>query len=308
MQEDYCECEIYFTSFNDVINHFTKQYAKFWKTKSKDIKNNKNKYDKFESLYSSLKQMLVSLPDKGKNYISLMKNCKSDHKSQIEEIISKLFNLEILSQSIDEYHQKLTDEIPEELEELSEEEDQKEDEKKKKKEEEENEEEENEEELFANVDIKKTMKDDKENIIIIQNLLQSAELKAEKDEQKRLILKLQSQLDDYLNKIITEIFRNDEQIDDIERKVIKSKRLVVNGNDRELEKSAQIAINRRRLHYQGGFALALGAIGSVVPGIGNVIGAALGGIIGYGFYRADMNRLNKVQKKKEKMRKEIDNK
>ena len=76
MQEDYCECEIYFTSFNDVINHFTKQYAKFWKTKSKDIKNNKNKYDKFESLYSSLKQMLKSLPDKGNNYISLMKNCK----------------------------------------------------------------------------------------------------------------------------------------------------------------------------------------------------------------------------------------
>ena len=146
MQEDYCECEIYFNSFNDVIDHFTKQYGKFWRIKSKDIKNNKSKYDKFESLYLSLKQMLESLPVKGNNYISLMKNCQKDHKSQIEEITSKLFNLEILSQSIDEYHQRLTKEIPEELEEMSEEEDQKEDEKKKKKEEEEeeNEEEENE--------------------------------------------------------------------------------------------------------------------------------------------------------------------
>ena len=46
-------------------------------------------------------------------------------------------------------------------------------------------------------------------------------------------------------------------------------------------------------------ALTLGAIGSIVPGIGNAIGLALGGLIGYGIYRADKHRLNKVLKKKE---------
>ena len=79
---------------------------------------------------------------------------------------------------------------------------------------------------------------------------------------------------------------------------------VIEGNDDELEKAAISAVNRRRLAYQGGLALAFGAAGSIVPGIGNVIGAALGGLIGYGIYRADKHRLNKVLKKKKKMRDE----
>ena len=106
MEDDYCECENYYNSFNDVVNHFNKQYGLFLKTKSKDIKNNKSKYDKFESLYSSLKQMLESLPDKGNNYISLMKDCKKAHKSQIEEITSKVSKIEILSQRIDENYKR----------------------------------------------------------------------------------------------------------------------------------------------------------------------------------------------------------
>ena len=121
MEDDYCECENYYNSFNDVVNHFNKQYGLFLKTKSKDIKNNKSKYDKFESLYSSLKQMLESIPDKGNNYISLMKDCNKGHKSQIEEITSKLSKIEVLSQRIEEYHERILKEIPEVLEESEEE-------------------------------------------------------------------------------------------------------------------------------------------------------------------------------------------
>ena len=304
--EDYCECEIYFNSFKDVVNHFTRQYGLFLKTKSKDI-TNKSKYDKLELLYSALKQMLESLPDKGNNCISNMKNCKKEHKSQIEEITSKLSKIEVLTQRIEDYHQRLMNEIPEELQESEEEEDEKEEEEKKKKKGDQ-EEQYQEEELYANVDVKQTMKNDQKNIVIIKNLLVDAELKAKRDEEKRQLFKLQSQLDDLWKTIEVELNRNNEQIDDIEQKVENGMDQVIDGNDQELEKAALIAINRRRLAYQGGLAIALGAIGTVVPGIGNVVGVALGGLIGYGIYRADKHRLNKVIKKKKKMRNERDNK
>ena len=299
--EVYCECEIYFKGFKDVINHFMKQYGTFSKIKSKEI-TNKSKYDNLESLYLSLKQMLESLPNKGNNCISFMKNCKQGHKNQIEEITSKLSQLEILSQRIEEYHQKLIKEIPEELDENPEEEEEKEDGKKNNKG---DEEEYDEGELYANIDVQETMKNDQKNIVIIKNLLEDAELKAKRDEEKRELFKFKSQLDNLLKTTIElELNRNNEQIDDIEQSVENGLDQIVEGNDEHLEKAALSAINRRRLAYQGGLALALGAIGSVVPGIGNAIGVALGGLIGYGIYRADKHRLNKVQKNKKKMRNE----
>ena len=306
MEDDYCECENYYNSFNDVVNHFNKQYGLFLKTKSKDIKNNKSKYDKFESLYSSLKQMLESLPDKGNNYISLMKDCNKAHKSQIEEITSKLSKIEVLSQRIEEYHERIIKQIPEELEE-SEEEKEKED-GKKKKEEEDDELNYQEEELFANVDVNERMKNDQKNIKIIKDLLHCEELKAEREEEKRKLFKFQAQLDDLWKTIEVELNRNNEQIDDVEQKVENSLDVVVQANDQELEKAAKIAISRRRLAYQFGLGTALGAIGSVVPGIGNAIGIALGNLIGYGIYKIDNHRLNKAIKKQEKVRNERKNK
>ena len=302
MEDDYCECENYYNSFNDVVNHFNKQYGLFLKTKSKDIKNNKSKYDKFESLYSSLKQMLESLPDKGNNYISLMKDCNKEHKSQIEEITSKLSKIEILSQRIEEYHERILKEIPEVLEESEEE---KEDGKKKKEDDELNYQE---EELFANVDVNETMKNDQENIKIIKDLLHCEELKAARDEEKRQLFKFQAQLDDLWKTIEVELNRNNEQIDDVEQKVENSLDVVVQANDQELEKAAKIAISRRRLAYQFGLGTAFLAIGSVVPGIGNAIGLALGNLIGYGIYKIDNHRLNKAIKKQKKIRNERENK
>ena len=302
MEDDYCECENYYNSFNDVVNHFNKQYGLFLKTKSKDIKNNKSKYDKFESLYSSLKQMLESIPDKGNNYISLMKDCNKAHKSQIEEITSKLSKIEVLSQRIEEYHERILKEIPEVLEESEEE---KEDGKKKKEDDELNYQE---EELFANVDVNEAMKKDQKNIKIIKDLLHCEELKAARDEEKRQLFKFQAQLDDLWKTIEVELNRNNEQIDDVEQKVENSLDVVVQANDQELEKAAKIAISRRRLAYQFGLGTAFLAIGSVVPGIGNAIGIALGNLIGYGIYKIDNHRLNKAIKKQEKVRKERKNK
>ena len=302
--EDYCECEIYYNNFKTIFTLLKKQYESFMKSKVKDKdKMNKNKYDKLESIYTSLTQMFKSLPEKGDNCISFMKNCQKDHESQIEEITSELSKLEALSQRIEDYHQSLMKQIPEELKESSDVEDN-EDEKEKIKEIQKYQE----DELYANVDARETMKNDQKNIVIIKNLLQSAELKAEKDEEKRKLFKFQNQLDDLFKEIEIEEIRQGEQIDNIDKEVDDSLYRIEKANNQELEKAARIAINRRRLSYQIGLGATFGAIGSVVPGIGNAIGAALGALIGYGIYRVDKHRLNKATKNKEKLGNEIDNK
>ena len=300
--EDYCECEIYYNNFKTIFTLLRNQYESFMKSKVKDKdKMNKNKYDKLESIYTSLTQMFKSLPEKGDNCISFMKNCQKDHESQIEEITSELSKLEALSQRIEDYHQSLMKQIQEELKESSDVEDN-EDEKEKIKEIQKYQE----DELYANVDARETMKNDQKNIVIIKNLLQSAELKAEKDEEKRKLFKLQNELDDLFKEIEIEVIRQGEQIDNID--VDDSLYRIEKANNQELEKAARIAINRRRLSYQIGLGATFGAIGSVVPGIGNAIGAALGALIGYGIYRVDKHRLNKATKNKEKLGNEIDNK
>ena len=302
--EDYCECEIYYNNFKTIFTLLKKQYESFMKSKVKDKdKMNKNKYDKLESIYTSLTQMFKSLPEKGDNCISFMKNCQKDHESQIEEITSELSKLEALSQRIEDYHQSLMKQIPEELKESSDVEDN-EDEKEKIKEIQKYQE----DELYANVDARETMKNDQKNIVIIKNLLHSAELKAEKDEEKRKLFKFQNELDDLFKEIEQGVHNQGGQIDDIVKKEDDSLYQIEKANNQELEKAARIAINRRRLSYQIGLGATFGAIGTVVPGIGNAIGAALGALIGYGIYRVDMHRLNKATKNKEKLGNEIDNK
>ena len=302
--EDYCECEIYYNNFKTIFTLLKKQYESFMKSKVKDKdKMNKNKYDKLESIYTSLTQMFKSLPEKGDNCISFMKNCQKDHESQIEEITSELSKLEALSQRIEDYHQSLMKQIQEELKESSDVEDN-EDEKEKIKEIQKYQE----DELYANVDARETMKNDQKNIVIIKNLLQSAELKAKKDEEKRKLFKLENELDDLFKEIEQGVHNQGGQIDDIDKKVDDSLYQIEKANNQELEKAARIAINRRRLSYQIGLGATFGAIGTVVPGIGNAIGAALGALIGYGIYRVDMHRLNKATKNKEKLGNEIDNK
>ena len=54
-------------------------------------------------------------------------------------------------------------------------------------------------------------------------------------------------------------------------------------------------------------ALTLGIIGSVVPGVGNVVGAVIGGIVGYGLHKYDEQRLDTVLEKNKKIREERNN-
>lgn len=305
---DSCECEIRFNNFNFVIKYFMKQYNDFLKMKRKNI-NTQQQYKKFESLYSKLNQMIKSFPDKAKECITYMKECSVDHKSNIEEINSKLEKISVLSERIDEYFKNIVKDIPEDLNEESDEEDQKDekDEKSNKINDKNPEEEEIDDSVYEKIDIKKTMRNDKKNIEIMMNLLENQELKAKRDEEKREIIKIKNILEGAANMIDVELNKNNEQIDSIEENVENGLDQVQKGNDDELEKAAISAVKRRRLAYQGGLAVAFCAVGTVVPGIGNVIGAALGGIIGYGLYRIDKHRLNKVLENKHKIRNDDDN-
>jgi t-SNARE complex subunit (syntaxin) len=294
--EDFCECENYYDGFKVVIKHFMANYGKFLKMKGKDI-TSKEKYNNFESLYTTLKQTMQSLPGKGNECISFMKKCKKGHKVEIEDVNSKLEKVDALSQRIEDYHEKLIKEIPEELEEYSDEEEEIQNRNSMYNEDEI----EVDDKLYENVDVRQTMLNDQKNIIMIQNLLDNEELKAKKEEEKRELAKLKNQLMDMYNNIEVDLNQQGEQIDDVVEKVDNGFEQVVDGDD-ELEKAAKLAVKNRRLKYQAGLAITLGAIGTVVPGIGNAIGVALGGIIGYGLYRADKHRLKKALKRKKEMR------
>ena len=144
---------------------------------------------------------------------------------------------------------------------------------------------------------KEIMERDKKTIILIQNLLEDEEYKKKKKQDKKDLIMIKNQLKDIVNNIEVELNKNDEQIDNIETNLDNGFVLIEKGNDENLKKAAQSAINRRRLGYQIGLVAALGLAGSVVPGIGNVVGAALGGLIGYGIYRIDKYRLDKIEEK-----------
>jgi len=270
-----------------------KNYGKFSKTKSNEIKTRK-RYDNLENQYTTLKETIKSIPEKANVCIFIMNNCGNNHKDEIKDIKTKIENSKTLLERIEYYHQKLITNIPDELDEYSDEEENNNIK---------NEEDEDDDVIYENIDVRQTMKNDQDNIKIIENLLDNAELKALKEEELKKLLKLKNELMEMWNAIEIELRGQGEQIDNVDENVDKALNHVDKGDD-ELEKAAKSAINRRRLAYQGGLALTLGAIGSIVPGIGNAIGLALGGLIGYGIYRADKHRLNKVLKKKKKIREE----
>ena len=301
--ETYCECDIYYNSFKDIIDLYKKKYGSFLKIKSKDITSQK-KYKKYESKHSFLEQMGKSVPEKGNECINVMKKCKKNHKNEIDEINSNIEKFDILNNKVNEYHEKVIKGLPEYLDS-----DDSEDEKEKNKI---NNKEENEEiiedSLYEGIDATKTMKKDQQNIVIIQNLLENAELKAQRDEEKREIIKMKNQLSDIWKEIEMELNNQGEIIDNVEDTVDKGLDTVKDANDQQLVKAAKSAVTRRRLGYQLGLGAVFCAIGTVVPGVGNVVGAALGGLIGYGIHRIDKHRLNKALEKQKKMRKKNNNK
>ncbi len=282
--EDFCECECHEKNFNDTVNFFMKNYGAYLKIKGKNIKTKKD-FDEAKTKYNLLVSLVKSLKPKGENAINNIKACHKDHSKLVEEISSKIEQTDNLLENINHHFDSIKQTMPE----IEEEEDEDDIEN--------NNDKENDNKNFENMTDEQIMENDRQSIIMIQNLLDDEEYRNKNKEDKKHIIQIKNQLNDVLKNIEIELNNNNEQIDNIEDNVEQSLDLVDKGND-NLEKAAKSAVTRRRIKYQLGFAAVLGGIGTVVPGLGNVVGAALGGLIGYGVYRIDRHRLNKILKKR----------
>ena len=292
--ESFCECQNFNQTFNEMISIFLKSYGKFLKIQGKNIIN-KKAYNEMQNEYDVLISLTKSIQPKGDETLTRMKNCINAHTKEISEINTKISKSEELLSKINSHYDKIKKEIPSQYEE--EDEDEKD----------------NIKNSFNNIintdkpieemTDEEIMERDKKTIVLVQDLLNDAEFKAKKKEDKKEIMKIKNQLKDIVNSMEVELNQNDEQIDVIENTVLGEFEVIEKGNE-NLQHAAQDAIKRRRLKYQLGLAGALGAAGCIIPGIGKYIGAALGGLIGYGAYRIDKHRLNKIEKKREKEKKE----
>ena len=179
--KNFCECGIHYEIFDEVICFFMKKYIEFLKVKSKDIKT-KTKYNKLETQYKTLVETIESLREKGRNCISLLEQCNNNHKEKINDINSNIEKIDILSERFEDHHKMLLENIPKELDDNPEEEEEEE-----KKEININNDEEDD---YKKIDIRKT----KEDLIIIENLLENPEFQAKNEEDKRELLKLMNQI------------------------------------------------------------------------------------------------------------------
>ena len=293
--ESFCECQNFNQTFNEMISIFLKSYGKFLKIQGKNIIN-KKAYNEMQNEYDVLISLTKSIQPKGDETLTRMKNCKNAHTKEISEINTKISKSEELLSKINSHYDKIKKEIPSQYEEEEDED--------------ENDTIKNSFNNIINTDKpieemtdEEIMERDKKTIVLVQDLLNDAEFKAKKKEDKKEIMKIKNQLKDIVNSMEVELNNNDEQIDVIENTVLGEFEVIEKGNE-NLQHAAQDAIKRRRLKYQLGLAGALGAAGCIIPGIGKYIGAALGGLIGYGAYRIDKHRLNKIEKKREKEKKE----
>ena len=280
--ENFCECDIYVKSFNDLISFFLKRYNKFINIKGNTIKN-KQCFIEMQKDYNTLLSLLDKFSHKAEIVINNIKKCPKEHSDSLEDIRAKVDKIEDFRHKINKHYEEIKKQIPKV-------------------------EEGKEENKHKEMSDKEIMENDKKTIILIQNLLEDKDYKDKIKADKKDIIKIKNQLKDLVNEIEIELNKNDEQIDNIENNAEKGYELAEKGIDENLKEAAQTAVNNRRLKYQVGLSVTLGLIGSIIPGIGTLIGAgvggALGGLIGYGAYKIDQHRLNQIEKEKQEEKKE----
>ena len=296
-----CDCDTFTKNFNDMISFFLKMYSKFLKIKGKDITNKKsfiNMRDDYDALISITK----SLVPKGNECLEFIKECPNKHSKEIEDIKSKINKVDELIEKINNHYEIIKKQIPQK--DFDEEEEDKEEEIQ-----------DNKNNIITNKDKplekmseKEILENNKKAGIVIQDLLKDEEYKRKNNEEKKQIVKVKNNVNDILKEMEIQLNRDDEIIDHVEENVDDSLNKVEKGTDKNLKEAAESAVRRRRLKYQLGLGAAFCAAGTIVPGIGNIVGGVLGGLIGYGLYRIDKHRLKKIEKKYQDQDNDNDNK
>ena len=317
MKENDCECDI--SDFKINFSNFQRLYLKFISPKE-----NKNKsLEKITESYGKLQALIKDLKLKGENCYTQMNNCFQDHSNEIDEMSLNLTEINDTIEKVEKHYNLLVEEKHKLTINLIKNDDDA-NEKEKEKEEnnfiilnEDNENEnnniinENENENINIIQIndsnaiiedktneitneRKIMENDKKNIMRIKTILMEQKKKKDQKDLKEIV-KMEKDLNEILNQIEVELNRNDEQIEHIENNVIDGFELVDKGQ-LELQIAANSAVKRRKLKYQVGLSALFCAMGTVVPGIGNIVGAAVGGLAGYGLHKIDKYRLRQVEK------------
>ena len=317
MKENDCECDI--SDFKINFSNFQRLYLKFISPKE-----NKNKsLEKITESYGKLQALIKDLKLKGENCYTQMNNCCQDHSNEIDEMSLNLTEINDTIEKVERHYNLLVEEKHKLTINLIKNDDDA-NEKEKEKEEnnfiilnEDNENEnnniinENENENINIIQIndsnaiiedktneitneRKIMENDKKNIMRIKTILMEQKKKKDQKDLKEIV-KMEKDLNEILNQIEVELNRNDEQIEHIENNVIDGFELVDKGQ-LELQIAANSAVKRRKLKYQVGLSALFCAMGTVVPGIGNIVGAAVGGLAGYGLHKIDKYRLRQVEK------------
>ena len=317
MKENDCECDI--SDFKINFSNFQRLYLKFISPKE-----NKNKsLEKITESYGKLQALIKDLKLKGENCYTQMNNCCQDHSNEIDEMTLYLTEINDTIEKVEKHYNLLVEEKHKVTINLIKNDDDA-NEKEKEKEEnnfiilnEDNENEnnniinENENENINIIQIndsnaiiedktneitneRKIMENDKKNIMRIKTILMEQKKKKDQKDLKEIV-KMEKDLNEILNQIEVELNRNDEQIEHIENNVIDGFELVDKGQ-LELQIAANSAVKRRKLKYQVGLSALFCAMGTVVPGIGNIVGAAVGGLAGYGLHKIDKYRLRQVEK------------
>ena len=317
MKENDCECDI--SDFKINFSNFQRLYLKFISPKE-----NKNKsLEKITESYGKLQALIKDLKLKGENCYTQMNNCCQDHSNEIDEMSLNLTEINDTIEKVEKHYNLLVEEKHKLTINLIKNDDDA-NEKEKEKEEnnfiilnEDNENEnnniinENENENINIIQIndsnaiiedktneitneRKIMENDKKNIMRIKTILMEQKKKKDQKDLKEIV-KMEKDLNEILNQIEVELNRNDEQIEHIENNVIDGFELVDKGQ-LELQIAANSAVKRRKLKYQVGLSALFCAMGTVVPGIGNIVGAIAGGLAGYGLHKIDKYRLRQVEK------------
>ena len=282
--EDDCDCEMFFNNFNELISLFMKEYGKFLKTRGINITNSKL-FRKLQDNYDVLISITKSIMPKGDECLARMKSCTREHSKQIDEIATKVSKSKELIEKINRHFESIKKEIPKDNFEYQEED-------------------EGDKNKIEDMTDKEIMENDRNTIILIENLLDDPDFKAKNKQHIKDIIKIKNEIKDIQSLIEVKLNNDDEIIDHIESNIDNGFVMIEKGNKQNLEKAARDAIKRRRLEYQAGLTIAFGALGSIIPGIGNIIGAGVGAVIGnavgYGIYRFDNHRLKKVIEKYQK--------
>lgn len=313
MKENDCECDI--RDFKINFSKFQRLYLKFISPKE-----NKNKsLEKIKESYEKIQTLIKDLKSNGENCYTQMKNCSKDHSNEIDEMTLNLTEINDTIEKIEKHYNNLEEEKHKFTNNIIKNDNDSNEEEKKKEDnnfiflcednENDNNKKNNENENLININDsnaiiedktgeisneREIMENDKKNIMRIKTILMEQKKKKDQKDLKDIV-KMEKDLNEILNQIEVELNRNDEQIGHIENNVIDGFELVDKGQ-LELQIAANSAVKRRKLKYQIGLSALFCAMGTVVPGIGNIVGAAVGGLAGYGLHKIDKYRLHQVEK------------